>query len=339
MTVESANDDVDFSSVSTTAPAQFSVTARGAFPSEEDAHRLATVVGELVRVLSRKFDLSRLDGVTVAEDYAQALAELDRGYESSHTLTPSEGAVVGVAMTPSVLRDDVLKCHIVFNARYLWPLKDTSDPTALQLPLHIVAHECAHVEVTGKFEAAIPGLLLRSRFTNLWERARSDVIFACWDEYAVTLLCAGIGADPTESYEETLITNMGIVRQEANEAIKAYRLHSDLDQVYREVYRTYANLLKYASYYLGNLAGRDTELSVRPNFEATLAGHWFEEYFHRLDNACKAIMAQYGMWQDLSLFEVVADIADDMVAEGGIIMRREGGQLYIDIPFTAETMP
>ncbi|GEN23969.1 hypothetical protein HCU01_19180 [Halomonas cupida] len=323
----------------TTVPEQFAITARGALPSEDEARMLATLIGQVVRQFSRVFDLSQLDGVTVAEDYAQALAELDRGYESNHPLTPSEGAVVGVAMTPSVLRDGMLKSHIVVNAQYLWPLLDDTHPD-FQSALHIVAHECAHVEITGKFEAAIPGVLLRKRFTDIRDRARSDVIIACWDEYAATLLSAGFGEDPTEAYEATLITHMGTARQEANESIKAYRLHSGVEKVYCEVYRAYGNLLKYAAYYLGNLAGHGLELSQRPNFEATLAGHWFEAYFHRLDEACYTIAAQYGTWQDHGVFEVIGDIADDMVAEGGILCTSlQDGGLYLDIPYMPETVP
>lgn len=277
--------------------------------------------------------------MTVAEDYARALAELDRGYETSHILTPSEGASVGVAMTPSVLRDGVLKSHIVFNAQHIWALQDTNH-AGFQLAAQIVAHECAHVEVTGKFDAAFPGVLLRKRFMDLRDRARSDVILACWDEYAATRLSAGFGEDPTEGYEETLITHMATARQEANDAIKAYRLDADLDKVYRDVYRAYGNVLKFAAYYLGNLAGHGIEPSLRPGFEAALAGHWFEPYFHRLDEACKAIAAQYGAWQDHSPFEVIGDIADDLGAEGGIVSTNlEDGRLYLDIPFTPATMP
>ncbi len=338
-TAPESADNAEAKQAPTTAPDSFGITARGLFASEDEACQLATLVGEVIREFSRTFELSRLDGVTVAQDYAQALAELDRGYETTHTLTPSEGAAVGVAMTPSVLRDGVLKCHIVFNARHIWALQDANHP-GFQLAVHIVAHECAHVEITGKFDGAIPGVLLRKRVVDLRDRARSDVVLACWDEYAATRLSAGFGEDPTEGYEETLIAQMGTSRQEANDAIKAYRLDGDLDKVYREVYRVYGNLMKYAAYYLGNLAGHGVELSQRPHFEAALADHWFEPYFHRLGEACKAIAAQYGVWQDHSLFEVIGDIADDLVAEGGILSTTlDDGRLYLDIPFTPATMP
>lgn len=322
-----------------TAPDHFTIHARGAFPSEDDARRLATLVGQAVREFGRVFDLSSLDGVTVAEDYANALAELDRGYASSYTLTPSTGSTVGVAMTPSVLRDGVLKSHILFSANHAWGLLDANSPN-YQFALHMIAHECAHVEITSKFESAIPGVLLRPRFGSIRDQAREDVMFGCWEEYAATNLSARYGEDPTQGYEDNLLLHMGTARQQANDAIKAYRIDGDLDKVYSAVCKAYGNLLKYAAYYLGNLDGHGLALSQRQSVESALSEHWFEPYFHRLDDACRDIAAQYGTWTDQSLFEVIGDILEDLVEEGGIqCTPRPDGGVYMNIPFTAATMP
>lgn len=99
-------------------------------------------------------------------------------------------------------------------------------------------------------------------------------------------------------------------------------------------------MLKYAAYYLGSLAGHHVELSLKPNFEAALTGHWSEAYFHQLNSACKAIAPEYGAWRDHTLFEVIGDIADDIVAERRILCTLpQNGRLYLGIPFTPETMP
>lgn len=72
--------------------------------------------------LSAAIDLTTLDGITIAFDYAQALLELDRGYETKHKLTPSDGIVLGVAMTRAVIGDGMIKSHMLFNAGILLPL-------------------------------------------------------------------------------------------------------------------------------------------------------------------------------------------------------------------------
>lgn len=47
---------------------------------------------------------------------SQALPDLDRGCDTKLKLTPSEGIVLGVAMTPAVIRDGKIKSHMLFNA-------------------------------------------------------------------------------------------------------------------------------------------------------------------------------------------------------------------------------
>lgn len=56
--------------------------------------------------------------MTVAFDYDEALAELDRGYETTYQLTATKGVAIGVAMAPTVIRDGVIKTHLVLNANY-----------------------------------------------------------------------------------------------------------------------------------------------------------------------------------------------------------------------------
>ena len=98
-----------------TAPPSMPVCVR-AFDSVERATDFANLLAEYARELSRWINLERLDGFTVADDYPQALLELDRGYESSNRLTPTDEHAIGVAMTPAVIRDGTIKNHILINA-------------------------------------------------------------------------------------------------------------------------------------------------------------------------------------------------------------------------------
>ncbi len=177
-----------------------------------------------------KFDLIALDGVTVAVDYDQALLELDRGYETSHKLTATKSHVVGVAMTPSVIRQDELKSHIVLNAHHIWPLLE-EDLENLGHAIHILAHECAHVEVTNMFERCFPKVLLREQQCTILENVRWQVIFAAWDEFAVTAISAGIGEDQSDAYEETFINDLKKAEALSNDLILAYRKHGSIDQI------------------------------------------------------------------------------------------------------------
>lgn len=320
------------------APAGFSVSARG-FESEDYARAIAQCVAHTVNEMGRYFDLSHLDGVTVAYDYGQALLDLDRGYETSHQLTASDGHAVGVAMTPSVLRDGALKSHIVLNAHVVAAIED-SEHEGFPLALHVIAHECAHAEITARFEEAFPGRLLRERFSDHMVAYRWQVVQVVWDEYAATRLSAGIGADPTDGYEDTFLTYLAEARDVANNHIRQYRTHANVNQLLPAVYGTYGDLLKFTAYHLGNLSGLGIAVTDRPRTIEGLAGHWFAPYFFRLDEACTAVFEGYGRWSDQALFQAIGDIANDVVNLGGLLFRYpQPGQLYVDVPFTADTMP
>ncbi len=324
---------------SPTAPESISVSLRN-FESEKHAKQFGNLVAKWVRELSRHIDLSNLDGITIAGDYNQALLDLDRGYETTYKLAPSEEFAFGVAMTPAVIRDGKLKSHMVFNAAALLPLEDENHE-AFELALHTLAHECAHVEVTQRFDAVFPNVLLRSKAANMHEHARWEIIKACWDEYAVTWICAPFGEDPTPGYEEIFIRVLSETRPKANRLIKAYRLHANVEQIMAEIYGTYGELMKFACYHLGNIAGRELKLDDLPKTKAALGGHWFKPHFEALDALCRSIAEDYGKWTDRSKFEALGALADEIVREGGLSVSdfRSDGGFYVHVPFTSETLP
>jgi hypothetical protein len=317
--------------LSPTAPDHYCISVRG-FDDVQRAQQFGELLSCFVRELSCDFDLAALDGITVAYDYAQALQELDRGYENAHRLTPTESHVVGVAMTPSVLREAALKSHIVLNARFVIALEDPNDMHFAQA-LHIVAHECAHVEVTQRFNAAFPGVLLRRSHSNLRDAFRWQIITACWDEYAATRRSALYGRDPSDDYEDTFLVSLCEARQQADREIALYRRHADVNRVLVAVYGAYGNLMKFAAYHLGNIYGRNLTLADFPRTQEALLGHWFEAYFAQLNTVLDNIANSYGTWLDMGPFEALGDLADQVLAATGVtISLLPDGRTYAHIP-------
>lgn len=321
----------------TTAP-NFGVVARG-FDTKDRATRIAQLIGATVNELGRHMDLGGLDGVTAAYDYGQALLDLDRGYSTSHRPIPSHELAIGVAMTLSVIRDGKLKSHIVLNAGAIVALEDPANEE-FGLALQLLAHECAHVEITKRFADAFPGFLLQTAHSDAHTAFRWQIILACWDEYAATCISARLGSDPTAGYEETFILALNSSRAKANECIKQYRTHGDVGRVMAEVYGAYGDLMKFSTYLLGTMAGRGLSLNDLPVTKAALEGHWYSDYFYRLDMICQRILDHYGQWSDKASFEALGDLADDLVIRGGLtVAHLKNGNLYVDVPFTMETMP
>lgn len=321
-----------------TAPPSFSVQARG-FAEAEAATKVATLVGEIIRALGRHIGLQTLDGVTIAFDYDQALLDLDRGYDSSHQLQATKSHVYGVAMTPSVIRDGELKSHILVRAPILLPLLDDADEQGIQTAVHVLAHECGHVEVTQQFDRCFPGVILR-RQLPLLDTLRWNTIFAVWDEYAVTWISAPFGADQTDGYNQTFLADLQTLDDRNNELIRAYRTHWNVEQILTEIYRNCGNLLKFCGYCIGNLRGKNIPWPGRNDLTTVMEGHWFEPIFQRLSEACSGLADSYGEWTDMGAFLSISKILDELVCRAGLnVTAQPDGGACVDIPFTPQTIP
>ncbi|MDE0190465.1 MAG: hypothetical protein OXQ90_03835 [Gammaproteobacteria bacterium] len=91
-----------------TLPADTPVSIRGSLEGDDQAtiQQFVDAIGGHLATISQFIDLSGLDGVTIATDYAEAVARVDRGaVTSDESMEPTrDGIAVGVAMTLSVLR-------------------------------------------------------------------------------------------------------------------------------------------------------------------------------------------------------------------------------------------
>jgi hypothetical protein len=338
MSDDHANEDV---LSSCTIPMNVAASARG-FVDEEAARKALQKIHSVLSVISTKIDLAGLDGFTVAFDYDQALIELDRGYETSHVLTATKDVAVGVAMTPRVLRDGKVKSHIVLSAPYVLgivaePGEETED---FSTAMHLLAHECAHVEVTERFDRKFPGWLLQRRHVDVLENLRWQVILAAWEEYCVCRICADTGYDPTPGYAETLQLVLKETRETCIQAILSYRTEGELDEMIFNVFGNLGNLMKYSCYYTGALKGIGHTEDEYDELHRTIEDSWFAPFFRRLQVCMEELFADYGKWNGTEKFEKVGDIVEDMARQVGVFPERlSDGRVYFDVPFTAETLP
>ncbi|MBI6882331.1 hypothetical protein [Pseudomonas putida] len=322
-----------------TIPENIQVTVRGGFPSKEAATNLGKHIRNYLIQLGRQIDLSSLDGVTVAEDYALALQQLDRGKKTSIALAPTSDLATGIAMTPLVLRDGQVKSHIVLNAYQMMPIIDPSDKD-FQHAIYVLAHECCHVEISSRFNTAFPGTLLKKGYDTLTESLKSPPMHAAWDEFAACLLSSSYGVDKTDDYENTFVLCLKQARSSAISSIKAYRLDSNVDKLLQQIYKIYGDLIKFSGYILGAMAGSGASWKDRPVLKEALEKSWYLPFYEKLDAALRAIAAEYGKWTDQSLFEAVGDILDEIVRDSGVfVTTTPGGGGRVDVPYSSETMP
>lgn len=142
-----------------TLPTNLKVSLRG-FADEEAAKRVGDHLGGIAYEIGRYFDLSILDGITVAYDYENAISELDRGVEDLKPLEPSKEHAFGVAMTPTIIRDGKVKVYIIIHASMVESFPDLNHPDYKDA-FYTLVHELMHAHDKAAMNRAFPNTILK----------------------------------------------------------------------------------------------------------------------------------------------------------------------------------
>lgn len=115
------------------------------------AREYGDILQSVLGALARQMPLHNLDGITIADDYGDALAKLDRG---DPDLPPAvSGALAygtGVAMPVTVIRDGTVKEHLVVAA-WIAAGWAADDPKARAMALHILIKMLAGIANAARF--------------------------------------------------------------------------------------------------------------------------------------------------------------------------------------------
>ena len=330
----------------TTVPACTTVSVRD-FANEDAARRLGETVAGVVNAMGSVMDLSRLDGVTIAIDYDSALAGLDRGIEGLRPLTRSDTEEMqGVAMSPAVMRDGEVRTHLVFNAEMLVPLiaeDDEVDADDRATSIGIIAHECAHVQITMEKELAIPEARLGTRIEGYERAIMFQLAEVFWDEYAACRLSAPLATRQNGTHASTVTACASGARDRSDSAIRSYRVHGDLERLQAEAGPALANPMKAAAYLLGGMDAVGADWADTPGTaeaREALVANGYDGLVDDLHSELRRLWEARAEWgTTLAVFAGLEDIARATYAAGGIIFSTTtDGQCRIDVPFTASTM-
>ncbi|MBV8686883.1 MAG: hypothetical protein JOZ90_10930 [Alphaproteobacteria bacterium] len=322
-----------------TMPQDISVGLRG-FASEDGAREFGHAVLGAVRTISGLIDLERLDGITIGFDYDEALASVDRGKEGLRPLSRSDGEVIGIAMSPAVLRDGVVKVHLVFSADYIAGILDGEATDAFRFALAVIAHECAHVEVTKQRDIAFPDTVLQAHYEGYEAELFGQIADICWEEYAACRIAAPFSSGKSDDYTAGLESVLAVAEDRANEAIRAYRSHGNIDRVVNEAGTSLCQPLKIASYLLGHMDGVGIDWSELAAMRELVVSSGYAELIDDLRDELRLLWEGRDSWETLAEFDMLRDVVRDCFESGGLFFSgRPDGTAHVAIPFTAETMP
>jgi hypothetical protein len=314
-----------------TAPERLNFSLKG-FASEDKAKELANWMFNFVKVIGTKFNLEGLDGITIAFDYPKALAELDRGYETTFVLKPSGEFAQGVAMAPAVRRDGVIKTHIVFDANVFTRFLDTEDEYWNWL-YYQLAHECGHVHDRRAFDLAIPNMILTKHdFGNELNKIHWELGEGCWSEYAASRLSADYYPGQVAHYEETFMATLEGLDDRADAIMDKFADDQQGIECFWALCKEFELILKFASYLLGHLNGIGGDIETAPKFKEFLqSDHWLSYRIIELDKSFDALWENYGKWKDIQEFNVLGLQVLDAVAKHKVYATMLDDQMFVTI--------
>ncbi|SCX31842.1 hypothetical protein [Agrobacterium rosae] len=299
---------------------------------QESADRIAPIVSGIVKGMAEFLPLGRLDGFTFANDYAAALAELDRGFGATSALAATqEDFGVGVAMSPTIMRDGVIKTRVVMDAWFAYALLGDSEDDR-SVAVHTIAHELGHVGCHLIVEEALPGVMLQpipDGFASILYRHSS----ACWDEYFASRWSAPLNRKLTAGYRDTVISALKQADGRIRAAKSRFWHDGDLELVVDAVLSDLGSVMKFAGYLYGHADGinegvYDDEGQLAETLDELGLRDWFDDLHERVSG----LFERAGNWEDFSDFFVLNDSLVDAASVYKVVCRRAvDTPMWVDI--------
>jgi hypothetical protein len=249
--------------------------------------------------------------------------------------------LVGVAKTADVLRQGIVKYHIVFYAPAVLGLEQPDGSEECWFSLGLIAHEAGHIEERMHRDKTFPRADLRPpQFASREATQLTHVSEIAWEEYAACRLSAAFCESQLPTLLQTLIDVLNKAQVQANDAIIRYRRHASIPQVLAEAGTPLIEPLRLLGYVLGHLDGSGKDFDDLVEVSTALAATGYSEFASRFKVELRALWDSVGHWTSPSEFVAMNGIVRDVFVAGGLIFHTQpDGGLYVEIPFTPETTP
>lgn len=309
-----------------------------AFRACED-QELAESIGDQLRAvvfqLSEILPLSRLDGITVAGDYPNALREIKRGFESAQPVETIPSDIgIGIAQTVTVLRSGEVKGRLVISSSIGTALT-LEDGERRDFALYVVVRQLVLVAMIELIEAALPETKLNSIEGELdaWLYPHLD---AALHAYVASRTAAGFG-DADELFaikSELLADRLHRMRNTVLKEKLSYRNHGDLDRLLEITLPYVRHVLLFGADLLGHCAStrspspQESE-ELRQALEQAGLANWLEVYQRDLEQFFKKL----GRWNSLDEFLVLNIHVERLLWQLGMIPWQTPEGIRVEIPF------
>lgn len=315
------------------APAQIAISMQG-FDDPSVAQQIAHYITDLIREISRYMNLQRLDGFTVAGDYEAALAGVDRGMPGLSPLVRSNNdSMLGVAMAVAVVRDGVLKKHLVLDAEYILPIvMCEAESEERKRAIYMLAHECAHIADLRDKDTAFPGVLLNERLEGV-DAYPEPLAASLYEEYCACRLSAMFWPEQASDYAAIVVEAIGPAHDAVDACIRSYRVHGNIDRLIQEAFEPATRVIRLCAYLFGHLDAFGDGLANAEPVRAALRDDGIDDVVEAMVEDLRILFERRGGWTSRDEFKVLYDIVKASTAHRGMRLTLDRwGRDYLEVP-------
>jgi hypothetical protein len=300
------------------------------------AEKIAAMVNVVTEGIVQIMPLDRLDGITFSGDYAASLRNLDRGFSASAPLQPTnEDYGVGVAMAPLVMRDGILKTHIVLQGGIGHSLI-SEDEASRRIALHLIVSELAYAASAQILDESLPGILLK-KFDDRYDGFLYNAIHSAWTGYFSFRASASFYPEAGAAQQELLLAVLKRAQADIPAARLDYRFHGDMGTLLNVVMRRVEDILRFSGTLLGHLDGLDRPIlddqTIMSAFNEAELGNWIVLF----DSELSQLWDRRGKWASFDEFLMLNRHVERLLWLFGLFSwRADDGQIQIRIPLATD---
>jgi hypothetical protein len=306
---------------------------------QETAQKIAAAVNHIVSVMSNYIPLTCLEFITFAYDYISALRDIERGYSVSEPLTPTDADFgIGVAMTPLILHDGVVKACIILQA-WLGHALISEDSDAQSIAIHTLVNQLAHVACIEMIERTLPGILL-SPIEDDWDACLFNQVFKGFTAYFAARISAEFNPKAGSGHRDILMTVMETMQEAIPRERLSYRTHGDLHRFLELAISSIGVMMTYAGTLLGHYDGMsqsiyDDEGDLIRSMEKSGLKAWADVFRRDLDR----LFERRGKWESIQEFLPLTGHIERVLWQFGIFpWRNDQGQVRVEIPLYTDAV-
>lgn len=300
--------------------------------AEKIAATLKVVTTNIVPIMP----LDRLDGVTFSDNYAESLRDLDRGFPASAPLLPTnEEYGVGVSMAPLVMRDGIIKTHIVMEGGLGHSLI-SEDEATWRLALHTIVHQLAHAASAQILDESLPGVLLK-RFDDRYDSFLYGAIHSAWTGYFSSRASAMFHPEGGRPQQQLLLAVLKRARNDIPAARLAYRFDGDLDKLLAVAISRIEDVLRFSGTVLGHSDGLEQSVLDNPTLATGLEDADLRDWIVLFDSELSRLWDRRRQWASFDEFLELNRHVERLMWQYGLFpWRTDEGLIRIEIPLATD---